>query len=608
MMYATYSPEDNKLRLKTSSRLDADTYQRVKDAGFKWAPKQDLFVAPMWTPSREDLLIELCGEIGDEDTSLVERAEERAERFGGYSVKRAMDYEHARSTSDEISERFAGGQPILVGHHSERRARRDAKRIEDGMRKAIKMWETSEYWQSRAKGAIRAAKHKELPRVRANRIKGLEADKRKQERNKTDAEIALKFWTKGNMTHEQAVKMAGCTHKLNHACVKGEHGYHSAWDVLRPDEERWSGCPAWTLEQVIEKAREVYPRRIAYANRWINHLDNRLLYEKAMLEEAGASDLLKPAPRPTQLPLCNYRAPEGVQVRKMYGRDGEKETYPQIEMTKAEYAKLYDDYKGTRIVGGSHRVRIAVIKRCWYCVFLTDSKVHDKPAPVDNTSSLEVALDVAAMTRPVYVPPQVTEEQKEVKAMRDALKTGIKTVVAPQLFPTPPEIAARMVELAEIENGQRILEPSAGTGNIVKAIREDKAEVVIYAIEKNYNVFSMLERCVDRSWYTAVNADFLEQNGNLGQFDRIIMNPPFKNGADIQHIRHAYDMLKPGGRLVALCANGPRQREAFRDVADYWEDLPEGSFKEQGTGVRVAMLMLTKPSDQEEAKGQAALC
>ena len=39
---ATYSPEDNKLRLYAFSRLDTETYERVKAEGFKWAPKQDL--------------------------------------------------------------------------------------------------------------------------------------------------------------------------------------------------------------------------------------------------------------------------------------------------------------------------------------------------------------------------------------------------------------------------------------------------------------------------------------------------------------------------------------------------------------------------------------
>ena len=47
MMTATYSPEDNKLRLYSATRLDKETYARVRAAGFIYAPKQELFVAPM---------------------------------------------------------------------------------------------------------------------------------------------------------------------------------------------------------------------------------------------------------------------------------------------------------------------------------------------------------------------------------------------------------------------------------------------------------------------------------------------------------------------------------------------------------------------------------
>lgn len=67
---ATYSAEDNKLRLYCSERLDSDLYSRVKEAGFKWAPKQDLFVAPRWTPAREDLCLELAGDISAEQSTL----------------------------------------------------------------------------------------------------------------------------------------------------------------------------------------------------------------------------------------------------------------------------------------------------------------------------------------------------------------------------------------------------------------------------------------------------------------------------------------------------------------------------------------------------------
>src|SRR5437764_14776043 len=115
MMTATYSPEDNKLRLYSTARLSRDLCDRVKAAGFIWAPRQELFVAPAWTPEREDLLIELCGEIGDEDTSLVDRAEERAERFEDYSDKRAHDANSAAAAVDAIAQGIPMGQPILGG-------------------------------------------------------------------------------------------------------------------------------------------------------------------------------------------------------------------------------------------------------------------------------------------------------------------------------------------------------------------------------------------------------------------------------------------------------------------------------------------------------------
>jgi len=126
---ATYSPEDNKIRFYPDSRLSKEDYERAKAHGFKWAPKQELFVAPMWTPDREDLMLEWCGELGDEDKSLVERQEERADRFRDYSANRAEDADQARKGVSAIADNIPLGQPILVGHHSERRARRDAEKI-----------------------------------------------------------------------------------------------------------------------------------------------------------------------------------------------------------------------------------------------------------------------------------------------------------------------------------------------------------------------------------------------------------------------------------------------------------------------------------------------
>lgn len=70
---ATYSPEDNKIRLYPSERLDAEAYEKVKAHGFLWAPKQGLFVAPRWSPKREDLAISLAGELEPEHMTLPHR-------------------------------------------------------------------------------------------------------------------------------------------------------------------------------------------------------------------------------------------------------------------------------------------------------------------------------------------------------------------------------------------------------------------------------------------------------------------------------------------------------------------------------------------------------
>lgn len=289
-MSATYSPEDNKLRLYSVARLGKETYARVKAAGFKWTPKQELFVAPAWTPGREDLLIELCGEIGDEDTSLVERQEQRAERFEDYSEKRESEADRAKAASDALADSIPFGQPILVGHHSERRARRDAERIRSTMTKAVRLWETAKYWEDRAAGAIRHAKYKELPAVRARRIKGLEADLRKYVKDKDTSVAFGQAWKKENLDRAKAMAIANYDRACSGKCfplaqfprelpASQYEGAMGLWSALDNN--------IITAEQARTFALESHEYNIAWCQRWINHLENRLAYERAMLKESG---------------------------------------------------------------------------------------------------------------------------------------------------------------------------------------------------------------------------------------------------------------------------------------------------------------------------------
>ena len=460
---ATYSPEDNKLRLYSVSRLPRDLYDRVRAAGFIWAAKQELFVAPAWTPEREDLLLELAGEIGDEDTSLVERAEERAERFEDYRDKREADAERAHAAVAQIADAIPLGQPILVGHHSEKRARKDAERIENGMRKAVKLWETSKYWTDRAAGAIRHAKYKELPAVRSRRIKGLEADHRKQTKSKAEAERWLKRWNQDGLTLEQARQFANYGSFTVHRDEAHPYGW-TAWDVLRPDEERYSGCPGWTVAQVQEAAQRVYQGIIDRATRWLVHLDNRLAYERAMLAASGG--IVADRVKPERGGACRcWASPRGgwsiiqkvntvsVTVLDNWGNGGKNftRTIPFDKLTGVMSKAEVDAKRAAGLLADSHSgIGFFVL---------------DAPPPAAK--------------------PRAEPERTKFDDLAEALKAGVKVVSAPQLFPTPPDLAARVVELADIQPGHTVLEPWAGTGNLVRAIRDAAPEAIITAVEIN---------------------------------------------------------------------------------------------------------------------------
>jgi 16S rRNA G1207 methylase RsmC len=621
---ATYDPADDKLRLRASSRLDAETYARVKAVGFGWAPKQDLFYA-VWSPAREDLLVELAGDVDDEETSLEDRAAQRAERFTTYQGKRGAEAEQARRAVASVADGIPLGQPILVGHHSERHARRDAERIESGMRRAVKLWETSQYWQDRAAGAIRHAKYKESPPVRARRIKTLEAAKRSHERDVKASTAFLALWKK--LDQDGSIKKTSGEGLRPEPSTFQERAAHIA-NLDRSMTGLWSEIESGRMIPAEAQARYSanHERIIANAERWISHLDNRLTYERALLAGSGyqppAKKLTKAA-----LPILNYAGE--VSVRNRYG--GEDRTVTAVGITKAEWAKVHADYKGTTVSScGTHRVREVMASAIGkgnglVVVYLTDSKLHARPdaavvkaqtekdaaaresllaKKVDEARERSLASEarrgsatLGSATRPAR--EQEAQDGASYDALKTALKAGVQVVTAPQLFPTPPVLAVRMVKLAGIESEDRVLEPSAGTGNLLRAIVDVQPTAKIHAVEINRALCDAIPSGLGRRPFLQdgeiLCQDFLTCTvEQIGRFDKILMNPPFDHGADVAHIKHALRFLKRDGVLVALCANGPRQEAELQALATTWEELPDGTFAEQGTGVRVVLMTVRR--------------
>lgn len=171
-----------------------------------------------------------------------------------------------------------------------------------------------------------------------------------------------------------------------------------------------------------------------------------------------------------------------------------------------------------------------------------------------------------------------------------------------QFFPTPAAVVQRVIELAGIEPGMEVLEPSAGSGAIATAVAERGA--VVDCIERDSGYAAVLtESGIAR---TLTVADFLTVPAEP-RYDRVVMNPPFTKGADIAHVQHALRFLRPGGLLVSVMSwtvtFHTRKTAKFRALVEARggtvEAVAAGAFKESGTDVPTVIVTIpaTRPAN-----------
>lgn len=170
-----------------------------------------------------------------------------------------------------------------------------------------------------------------------------------------------------------------------------------------------------------------------------------------------------------------------------------------------------------------------------------------------------------------------------------------------QFYPTPTNLAHRMVEMADIKKGQSVLEPSAGHGAIA-ALMADKGAFtcVIELMPENIKILKGI------GFADAIEQDFLTTTVDVtGRFDRIIANPPFSNNQDIDHIKHMFSLLEDGGRIVTIASRswvtGKQKKQiAFKEwlssIKAYIEEIDPGIFKSSGTNVGAMLIKINKPS------------
>lgn len=148
-----------------------------------------------------------------------------------------------------------------------------------------------------------------------------------------------------------------------------------------------------------------------------------------------------------------------------------------------------------------------------------------------------------------------------------------------QQFSTPPSEALLVVIAAALRPGMRVLEPSAGTGNIAVLARMTGAHLEVNEIDERRRELLEVQGFVS-SGFDAERLDNLLPADRF--YDAILMNPPFSaTGGRVQghctrfgarHVEQALLRLLPGGRLVAIVGCGmaldrPRFKAWWSDIA-----------------------------------------
>lgn len=188
----------------------------------------------------------------------------------------------------------------------------------------------------------------------------------------------------------------------------------------------------------------------------------------------------------------------------------------------------------------------------------------------------------------------------EESAVKKAERAIIGQKVGIDFFPTPANVAQRMARLAGISKGTRVLEPSAGNGNLADAAKADGGEVDVIEIS------SQLRDILTAKGYNVVDHNFDDFTPEQ-PYQAILMNPPFSQRQDAAHIMRAYGMLASGGRLVAIAGEGvffgqDQKAVAFRTWLDTHnatvEKLDGGTFKGKEllaqTGANARLIVLKK--------------
>lgn len=272
-----------------------------------------------------------------------------------------------------------------------------------------------------------------------------------------------------------------------------------------------------------------------------------------------------------------------LQVMEYLKQKAETETLSQFEQSLT-VAAFYEDM---RCFSGSYQYCSETSCHAFQYPKPEDVRVKRlQKAGITNTEELISAVkQFDALLQSAVTPPDPNAVR-----LRDLLYRAQMCQKGDIQF-TPPELAKELIALAGIDESSRVLEPEAGIGNIADAAKEVTENVD--CIERMVEFQEIL-----RLKKHNVIADDLMDTEIQPVYDAVIMNPPFSE--ECEHIQQAFDFVRPGGSLVAVCSNSIQWKntckyEQFREwLAEHTHSIGNSNAKFEMTGVHTVVLVMDK--------------
>jgi hypothetical protein len=172
-----------------------------------------------------------------------------------------------------------------------------------------------------------------------------------------------------------------------------------------------------------------------------------------------------------------------------------------------------------------------------------------------------------------------------------------------EFYPTPSTLAIKAVHKFRSHDYKRILEPSAGRGDLLIGFdsRYERNKSKIDCIELDLNNQAILRE----KGYNVIDSDFMQFSG-AAMYSHVILNPPFSAGVD--HALKAWDLLYNGEVVCILNAETIKnpysaKRELLVNLieqhgsVEFIEDAFLDPDTQRKTPVEIALIHMEKKGD-----------